>query len=250
MTQNATLALVGAVGGAGTTRTAVECGALLARAGEDVTVLDAAFATQGLSDYVDGRIETDLTAVLADDADLEAATYRIETETPGRLCAIPAYAPFGRLARAKTAGAAERFERQIAAAALSADVVIVDTPPVAANQAVAAVNACDSVALVAPDTVRGADGVARMRGRLQDLDVRLDGVLATFADGECEVLHGATAGLPESDVQTAGQCPTADTAEDPYGQAVSDAMAALRGLDSGVEFEEAGRLARLIPGER
>jgi len=250
MTQNATLALVGAVGGAGTTRTAVECGAVLARAGRNVTILDAAFATQGLADYVEGRIDADLTAVLADDVDLEAATYAITTETPGRLRAIPAHGPFDRLARAKTAGAAERFERQIAAAGLSADVVIVDTPPIAANQAVAAVNACNRIALVAPDTVRGADGVARLRGRLQDLDVSLDAVLAAcVGEDDGEVLQEATGAIPESDVTSAGRCPAAATGDDRFAQGVVDAVESILGLDLGIEFADPGRFERLLPGD-
>jgi hypothetical protein len=110
-----TLALVGAVGGAGTTRTAVEFGATLARDGRDVAILDAAFATQGLADYLAGRIETDITRVVADDADLEAALTPVVSDLPGTLVAAPARAPFERVARAKTAGAAERLERQIAA---------------------------------------------------------------------------------------------------------------------------------------
>ncbi|SEO55941.1 hypothetical protein SAMN04487948_103228 [Halogranum amylolyticum] len=44
-----TTALVGATGGAGVTRTAVELAATLARDGRDVAVLDAAYATEGLS---------------------------------------------------------------------------------------------------------------------------------------------------------------------------------------------------------
>jgi len=44
-----TLALVGVAGGAGTTRTAVEMAATLARADRSVAVLDAAFGTQGLA---------------------------------------------------------------------------------------------------------------------------------------------------------------------------------------------------------
>ncbi len=62
-----TLALVGAAGGAGTTRLAVESAATLAQTGRDVAVIDAAFGTQGLADYVDGRIETDVTALVTDD---------------------------------------------------------------------------------------------------------------------------------------------------------------------------------------
>lgn len=60
-------ALVGATGGAGTTRLAVEVGVALAAAGRDVLVVDAALATQGLSRYVDGRLEPDLTTVLVQD---------------------------------------------------------------------------------------------------------------------------------------------------------------------------------------
>ncbi|PSQ57111.1 hypothetical protein BRD18_07905 [Halobacteriales archaeon SW_7_71_33] len=48
-------ALVGAAGGAGTTRLTVETGALLARGGERVAVFDAAFDTQGMVDHVEGR---------------------------------------------------------------------------------------------------------------------------------------------------------------------------------------------------
>ena len=44
-----TLALAGATGGAGTTRTAVELATVGARGGRDVVVVDAGFATQGLS---------------------------------------------------------------------------------------------------------------------------------------------------------------------------------------------------------
>jgi len=118
-----TLALVGATGGAGTTRTAVELAALGARDGRDVAVVDAAFTTQGLSEYVSGRIGTDLTTLVTDEtgASLSAGTYPIarwETEAPaataaaatpgppGRADVIPARAPFERVARAKTAEAA------------------------------------------------------------------------------------------------------------------------------------------------
>ena len=122
-----TLALVGATGGAGTTRTAVELAALGARDGRDVAVIDAAFTTQGLSEYVTGRIDTDCTSLVTDDtgAPLSAATYPITIDTdsptgddgsaglPGRVDAIPARAPFERLARAKTAEAAQKLEGRI-----------------------------------------------------------------------------------------------------------------------------------------
>ena len=69
MTRVRTLALVGATGGAGTTRLTVEFGATLARAGRDVALLDAAFGTQGLAAHVPGRIEPDLTALVTDATD-------------------------------------------------------------------------------------------------------------------------------------------------------------------------------------
>jgi cellulose biosynthesis protein BcsQ len=177
-----TVALVGAAGGVGTTRLTVECGATLARGGHDVAVLDAAYATQGLAAYVDGRVGTDLTEAVTDEADIETVLTDLDPGTPGRLALAPARAPFERFARAKTAGAAERFEEAMAAAALSFDVVLVDTPPVAANQSVAAATAADRVAVVTVDSRRGADALARTRARLQDLDTAADAVVVTVAD--------------------------------------------------------------------
>lgn len=52
-----TVAFVGVTGGAGRTRTSVEVGARLAREGDSVAILDAAFATQGLATSVAGRID-------------------------------------------------------------------------------------------------------------------------------------------------------------------------------------------------
>lgn len=65
-----TIALVGATGGAGTTRLSLELAAALATDGRDVAVLDAAFATQGLSDYVSGTLDPDATALVTDAADV------------------------------------------------------------------------------------------------------------------------------------------------------------------------------------
>ena len=69
-----TLALVGATGGAGTTRTAVELAAIGARDGSEVAVVDAAFTTQGLSEYVSGRIDPDLTTLLTDEPETSLST--------------------------------------------------------------------------------------------------------------------------------------------------------------------------------
>jgi MinD-like ATPase involved in chromosome partitioning or flagellar assembly len=233
-----TLALVGAVGGAGTTRTAVEFGATLAREGRDVAILDAAFATQGLADYLAGRIETDITSVLADEADLADALVPVVADLPGELVAAPARAPFERVARAKTAGAAERFERQIAAAGLSHDAVIVDTPPVAANQAVAAINACDRVALVAPATRRGADGVARVSAVIEDVGAEVDDVVATFADGDADALPGAAGRVPTASVVAAADCPSCLHDQSTIAEPVAAAVEAAFDTQLAVEFDE------------
>jgi cellulose biosynthesis protein BcsQ len=167
-----TAALVGATGGAGTTRLTLELGALLAADGRDVAVFDAAFATQGLADYLPGRIDPDLTALLTDDRDEPLSTglvdVPLDAET-GRLACCPAVAPFERLARAKSPSAAQALEARIDAAAEAFDHVLVDTPPVAANQSVAAVNGTARTAVVAPATTRGRDAVQRGdRSRCRD----------------------------------------------------------------------------------
>jgi septum site-determining protein MinD len=210
-------ALVGATGGAGTTRLSVELGALLAADGRSVAVLDAAFATQGLADYLSGRLDPDLTALLTDrrDAPLEDGLVDVSPDDAGRLACCPAAAPFERLARAKSAAAAQRFESRVAAAAADFDHVLVDTPPVAANQSVAAVNAADRVVVVAPSTTRGRDAVQRLRGRLDDLGSDVDAVVATRGD-----LPVADAVLPETTAAVTA-APTC-LEEQPVATAVAD----------------------------
>jgi len=194
-----TAALVGATGGAGTTRLTVELGALLANDGRDVVVFDAAFATQGLADYLPGRIDPDVTALLTDerDAPLSAGLVDIPLDdASGRLVCCPAVAPFERLARAKSPAAAQAFEARIDEATDAFDHVLVDTPPVAANQSVAAVNAVSRTVLVAPAATRGRDAIQRMTGRLDDIGVDVDGVVTTR--GELSV---ADAAVPETDAE-------------------------------------------------
>jgi len=192
-----TAALVGATGGAGTTRLTVELGALLAGDGRDVAVLDAAFATQGLSDYLSGRIDPDFTVLLTDDRDAPLSAGLIEfplDDAAGRLACCPAFAPFERLARAKSPSAARALESRVAEAAAAFDHVLVDTPPVAANQAVAAVNAVDRTVVVAPASSRGRDAVQRATDRLADIGTGADAVVTTR--GELSV---ADAAFPETD---------------------------------------------------
>lgn len=224
-----THALVGAVGGAGTTRSCLELGAVLARAGREVAVLDAAYATQGLADHVPGRIRTDITALCTDDRPLEAALYDLEVPA-GRLSVCPARAPFERLARAKTPEAAQRFEDRVAGAARAFDHVLVDTPPVAANQAVAAVTAAERVTVVAPAGPRGDDGLARANDRLADLDVTA-ATLRTWAE------DGGDAAIPASDTTDPAAVPICAAGDGAFQQAVAGAAASLFGVELSIEGE-------------
>src|SRR6056297_1021762 len=112
------------------------------------------------------RNDPDVTKLLTTDADREDALVDHSADMSGRLALCPAYAPFERLARAKTPDAAERFGNLLREAADAFDYVLVDVPPVATNPAVAAVTAASRVALVTPPSARGVDAVQRTRGRL------------------------------------------------------------------------------------
>jgi len=222
-----TAAIVGATGGAGATRLTVETAALLASEGDAVAVLDAAFATQGLADHVEGRIDPDATALVTDAADAPLAEGLVDLDlgVRGRVACAPARASFEQIARAKAPAAAERFAGRVAEADEAFDAVLVDVPPVAANQAVAAVDAADRVAVVAPGTTRGADAVARTRGRLQDVGTAADLVVANrgeFADAD------VTVPASEADAPAA-------TAGGAFGAGVADLAAALFDAERSVE---------------
>jgi septum site-determining protein MinD len=174
----ATLAFVGAAGGVGTTRLTLECGTLLARNGEDVAILDAAYATQGLADRTAGKITPDMTALCLDDAPLEDGLSDRDVDGAGRLAVCPARAPFERVATAKTPEAARSFAERIDEAARRFDRVLVDTPPVAANQAVAAATGVDRVAIVC-DAARAAEAVPRTADRLSDVGVETTSTVVT-----------------------------------------------------------------------
>jgi len=237
------LAAVGAAGGVGTTRLAVECGATIAQTGRDVAIFDAAFETQGLASHVEGEIRPDVTTLVTEEVALEAALYDHPAELPGRLALCPARAPFERLARAKTAGAARQFERQLAAASLSHDVVLVDTPPLGTNQALAAVNAADRIGIVTTDSRRGTDALARTRERLDDVGEAADAVLANRSDGS---LADADATVPESNVTDPGACPACVPADETFAPAVADAAECLLGGALDLEFPDGGRMGGLL----
>jgi len=256
-----TLALVGATGGAGTTRTAVELAALGARDGRDVAVIDAAFTTQGLSEYVSGRIGTDLTALVTDesDASLSAAAYPIrngrdgdeaedESALPGRADAVPARAPFERVARAKTAEAARKLERRVDEAATAYDAVIVDAAPVGSNEAVAAVTAADRVEAVTPATAHGRDALQRLRGRIADVGGSVDGTITVARAGgsgaESEGEMRADSRLPAVDAAV-GSAPEAAAGTGAYVEELAEAYGRAFDASLGIEFEEPGLVERV-----
>jgi septum site-determining protein MinD len=229
------LALVGAAGGTGTTRLSLECGTLLARDGRDVAVLDAAYGTQGLADYTPGRIDPDMTSACLDDVPIQDALVDRDIEAAGRLAVCPARAPFERLARAKTSEAAEAFERRLAEATRAVDHVLVDTPPVAANQSVAAVNAADRVAVVC-DEARASDAVPRMRDRLEDVGAPADATIVTRATDHPD------ADVTVPDIEPALPAVTTDTAA---REAVSEVLETA--LDVTVEPGEADGFREALP---
>jgi len=243
-----TLALVGATGGAGTTRLAVEFAGTLARIGRDVALVDAAYETQGLRRYVGEQPRPDLTTVVVEDREPGSAFHPLDLDVSGTVVAAPASAPFERLARAKTASAARALERVIANAAQDHDVVLLDVPPLAANQAVAALTSADRVAAVAPDTPRGRDGLALCRGRVRDVGSSLDAVLATpvgSEDGEGLRAPDATlsplAGGPAS-------APTSVDPTAPGAEAVATALGPALGVEVEAQTESGGALGGLLSG--
>ncbi|WP_144905036.1 AAA family ATPase [Halobellus captivus] len=234
-------AFVGATGGAGTTRTAVEVGAALAADGREVAILDAAFATQGLAQYVEGRIEPDITTLLTEEQRvLATGLYQLNLgrETDGGVAVCPAYAPFERLARAKSVDAAKRFESLTATAAAQFDHVLLDAPPIASNQAVAAVNAADSVAVVAPATERGTESVQQCHERLADVGTEADLVVSTRGE-----LQTADVSVPETEASAVGSAPACLGDDDAFAREVARVAAAVAGEElSSSEGDDSGLL--------
>ena len=241
---HSTLAVVGVAGGVGTTRTAVELAATLARDGRSVAVVDAAFATQGLATYVEGRITDDVTAVATGESTLGEALYDADYDLPGRVAFCPAHAPFERLARAKTPESARALETAIADAGDRFDHVLLDVPPVAANQAVAALTTARRRALVVPATQRGHDLLPRQRGRLRDLDAPADAIVATRTDADdvddAVDIEDADAALPAG--SPVG--PDALAPDSTLAPAVAAAAETFLEVDLEIEFGDDGLLAR------
>jgi len=125
--------------------------------------------------------------------------------------------------------------------------VLVDTPPVGDNPSVAAVNATDRTALVAPASRRGADALPRARDRLVDVDANADVVLANRA-GDDHPIESATVTVPESDVidvTGAPACGSAD-ANGAYPAAVGDVAATVFETTLDLDLETRGVTDRLL----
>lgn len=253
-----TAALVGATGGAGTTRTCLELATALAAAGDDVAVLDAAYDTQGLARHLHGRLDPDVTALVTDETDEPLETGLVAYEPAaepdsraaldpdglpdsGRVVCCPARAPFERLARAKTTEAAQAFEARVDEAAETFDYVLVDTPPLGSNPAVAAVTATDRVSVVAPATAHGHDAVQQTHGRLQDVGTAADAVVAVEqVGGGAFSTEDADVVLPRFD----GDAPSGLTT-DTGVRALERAAESLLGVSLDLPVAEGGLAERL-----
>ncbi|MFB6134058.1 MAG: ParA family protein [Halanaeroarchaeum sp.] len=236
-----TAALVGTVGGAGTTRTAVELAGALARTGRSVLVFDLDFATQGLARSVGGRIDPDATAVLTD-PDLAVTDAAVPWKVPGegRLDVLPAFAPFVDVAAAKAAEAAERVGDRFREATGAYDHVVADVPPVVSNQAIAGVDAADRVAAVFPGTDRGVDSLQRTRGRLADVDSELHVGLATRTT-PADAPADADATIPPLPAPPAPDRPTALEANSSHHGPIAAAAEAVFEVDLPTDRPAAGR---------
>lgn len=240
-------ALVGATGGAGTTRLTLEFAATLARAGKDVAVADAAFGTQGMATATPGRVDPDVTRVVTEDRPLGEAATVLDLAVPGRVTAFPARASFERLSRAMTSVCAQRFAERLSTAAGAYDAVLVDVPPLAANQAVAAVTAAERVAVVVPDTERGADALVRTRDRLADVDASADAVVANFADPEDAHVSEADAAVPESGTTALPDAPVA-VDPDEFAASVARAVESVADVQFDLPEPESSSLTDYLPG--
>jgi cellulose biosynthesis protein BcsQ len=241
-------AIVGVAGGAGATRLTVELAATLARDSRSVAIFDASFATQGLSQYVHGRIDTDITRVLTDESvDPRDAMLDLHLDTPAQVSVCPAYASFEAFARAKSGTAADRLGTVIRRATDAYDHVLVDTPPVADNPSIAAVNAADNTALVVPPTKRGVDTLQRARDRLADIGVTPHRVIANrVSDTDETPVEDADVSVPESDVtEVAGAPVCTPNATGPFARAVATSAEAVFDTQLDIEFPQGGLRERL-----
>lgn len=146
------------------------------------------------------------------------------------MAVCPAYAPFERLARAKAADAAERFGELIDEAGRHFECVLVDTPPVATNPAVAAVTTADTVAIVC-DGSRAESAIPRTADRLADLGTSSSATFVTRTADHSD----ADVALPPFDSES-----IATELNTPAYEAVANAVERI--TDVSIERPESGGL--------
>jgi Flp pilus assembly CpaE family ATPase len=159
------VACVGATGGVGTTRTAVELARLAAAHDRAPLLVDTAVATQGLARLLVETPPRDLCDALADPEGL--ALDAIAVELPSGLVLVPIDAPLCAIAPALRAEAAGALAAAIAEAAADRPLVIIDVPPVATNLAIAGITSADVILLL--HRVGDREAVRRGRELIADL---------------------------------------------------------------------------------
>lgn len=235
---------MGAAGGVGTTRLTVEVGAVMAAEGENVVLLDAALETQGLADHVIGPIDPDLSTVLIDANDHQAALsdHPADHTVVGRLQCLPVVAPFGRIAAAKAPEAAQRLTTVARTLAEDGKTVVVDVPPIASNTAVAGATAADRTILVTTDSARGREAIARSRGVLDDIGLETNAVVANRTDSaEMDDIDLAVPAVSRTETP---RIPTALTDSAPFSRAIETVASSLFDVDLVTEPDR-GPLASL-----
>lgn len=191
------VSLVGAAGGAGTTRLAVETAGHITARGDTVVVVDVDFATQGLADYVPGQFTTELTTALRDQVSLAELPIALDVAHTPQPHALPSFAGLSRVATAMQQAAAEYLGDQLTALDDEFDHVLLDTPTPVTNPAIAAVTTADTVGVVFPRSPRGIESLHRTEGFLHDIDVAADYTISTPTPQEATIEDPADIVIPQ-----------------------------------------------------
>jgi len=153
-------------------------GGMLAAADRSVLLLDVDADIQPLARYTHGVIDPDLSQVLLGDTTLEEATYPIQADD-GHIAVSPFRAPFTRLARAKASEAAQQLAPVLETATTRYDHIIVHTPPIGSNPAVAAITEASTVGIATRADEPGLDALYTMQGRIDDIGAEWTATVAT-----------------------------------------------------------------------
>ena len=229
------VACVGATGGVGTTRTAVELARLAQTHDRNPLLVDTAVATQGLARLLVETPRVDLCGALAAPEGLELDA--IAVELPSGLTVVPIDAPLCAVVPALRAEAATALDGAIAQAATVHPLVIIDVPPVATNLAVAGITRADVILLLH----RAGDHEAVRRGRELIADLGgPDPQPVTVGSPAVEELS-----LPEVPALRAGT-PLATPVDAPAYRRALATVAASVGLPIPAPAETGGWLRRLL----